>query len=112
VPSENTQILMADLAKRGQKALEFAKVRMKNENMEYPKLREALEHYLSNWHDYTHAGLFSLSCEAVGGNPDDSVPIQASLAMIAAAFDLHDDIWTKQKQNTNNLQFMVSLAKS
>jgi len=92
MPSENTQIIMADLTKRGQKALEFAKVRMKNENMEYTELREALDHYLSNWHDYTHAGLFSLACEAVGGNPDDSVSIQASLAMIAAAFDLHDDI--------------------
>ena len=105
---------MADLAKRGQKALEFAKVSMKNENMEYPKLREALDHYISNWHDYTHAGLFSLSCEAVGGNPDDSVPIQASLAMIAAAFDLHDDILdqseTKHEKPTVYGKFGIELT--
>ena len=41
--------------------------------MDYQELHEALEYYLSNWCDFTHAGLFSLSCEAVGGDPDDSV---------------------------------------
>jgi len=96
-PSENTKILMADLATRGNKGLEFAKLSMKNQKMDYPKLREALDHYIANWHDFTHAGLFSLSCEAVGGNPDDSVPIQASIAMVAAAFDLHDDIIDQSK---------------
>jgi geranylgeranyl diphosphate synthase type I len=92
MPSENTKILMADIAVRGMKGLEFAKRSMNNEKMDYPKLREALDHYTANWHDFTHAGLFSLSCEAVGGKPDDSVAIQASIAMVAAAFDLHDDI--------------------
>ena len=92
MPSKNTKMLMANLATRGNKGLEFAKLTMNNEKMDYPKLREALDHYLSNWHDFTHAGLFSLACEAVGGNPDDSAQIQASIAMVAAAFDLHDDI--------------------
>ena len=92
MPSENTKILMADLALRGNKGLEFAKLSINNVKMDYPKLRGALDHYIANWHDFTHAGLFSLACEAVGGNPNDSVPIQASVAMVAAAFDLHDDI--------------------
>lgn len=92
MPSKNTKMLIADLVTRGNKGLEFAKLTMNNEKMDYPKLREALDHYLSHWHDFTHAGLFSLACEAVGGKPDNSVPIQASIAMVAAAFDLHDDI--------------------
>jgi geranylgeranyl pyrophosphate synthase len=92
MPSKNTKMLMADLVTRGNKGLEFAKLTMNNEKMDYPKLREALDLYLSDWHDFTHAGLFSLACEAVGGKPDASVPIQASIAMVAAAFDLHDDI--------------------
>lgn len=92
MPSQNTKKLIADLATRGNKGLEFAKLKMNNEKMDYPRLRESLDHYLSNWHDFTHAGLFSLACESVGGKPDASVPIQASIAMVAAAFDLHDDI--------------------
>jgi geranylgeranyl pyrophosphate synthase len=92
MPSENTKILMADLAARGNKGLEFAKLSMNNEKIDYPKLRQALDHYIANWHDFTHAGLFSLAYEAVGGNPDESVSIQAGIAMFAAAFDLHDDI--------------------
>jgi geranylgeranyl diphosphate synthase type I len=92
MPSQNTKKLIADLMTRGNKGLEFAKLKMNNEKMDYPRLRESLDHYLSNWHDFTHAGLFSLACESVGGKPDASVPIQASIAMVAAAFDLHDDI--------------------
>ncbi len=101
MPSENTKSLMADLALRGNKGLEYAKLSISNVNMDYPKLREALKHYIANWHDFTHAGLFSLACEAAGGNPDDSVPIQASIAMVAAAFDLHDDI-IDQSETKNN----------
>ncbi|MGB9778875.1 MAG: polyprenyl synthetase family protein, partial [Candidatus Bathyarchaeales archaeon] len=33
----------------------------------------------------------------VGGNPDDAVSAQAAIAMMAAAFDIHDDIIDKSK---------------
>ena len=69
--------------KRGKKGLEFAKLAMGKEKIDYPKLREALELYLVNWNDFTHAGLFSLACESVGGDPDASISIQASIAMMA-----------------------------
>jgi len=55
-------------------------------------LRDALEYYVSDWKDYTHPGLFSLACEAVGGDLDKTVEVQAVTAMIAAALDIHDDI--------------------
>jgi geranylgeranyl pyrophosphate synthase len=90
--TETTKALMADLERRGTKGLKLAKKTMQKEKIEYLKLHEALQHYIANWNDYTHAGLFSLACEAVGGDPDPSIPIQASIAMIAASFDIQDDI--------------------
>ncbi len=95
--SGNTKALMADLAARGRIGLEFAKKNLLAEEMDYPKLREALEHYVNNWKDFTHGGLFSLACEAVKGKPEAYVPIQASITIMAAAFDIHDDIIDKSK---------------
>jgi geranylgeranyl diphosphate synthase type I len=91
------KVIVADLKKRSKKGLEFAKKTLQTEKIEYPKLREALEHYIMHWNDFTHPGLFSIACEAVGGNPDDFVPTQGAIAMMAAAFDVHDDIIDKSK---------------
>ena len=91
------KIVVAELRKGSEKGLALAKQILQAEKMEPPKLRSAFEHYLEHWDDFTHAGLFSMACEAVGGNPDDSVLAQAAIAMMAAAFDLHDDILDKSK---------------
>jgi geranylgeranyl pyrophosphate synthase len=91
------EIIVADLKKRSKKGLEFAKQTLQAEKIEYPKLRQALEHYIAHWNDFTHPGLFSIACEAVGGNSDDFVPTQAAIVMMAAAFDLHDDIIDKSE---------------
>lgn len=85
-------VVLEELQKRSNKGLEFAKKTMLAEKIEYERLREALEHYVTNWNDFTHPGLFSLACEAVGGHPDNAVQIQAAIALLAAAFDVHDDI--------------------
>ena len=84
--------VVADLQKRSKKGLMFAKNIMKKEKMEHPKLRHALNHYLYYWNDFTHAGLFAAACEVVGGKYEKIIPAQASIAMMAAAFDIHDDI--------------------
>lgn len=89
--------VVKDLKNRSRKGLKFAKKAMREEKMEDPKLAKALKHYLVYWHDFTHLGLFSIACEAVGGNPDDIVQPQAAIAMITAAFDIHDDIIDKSK---------------
>jgi geranylgeranyl pyrophosphate synthase len=89
---KQSQIIVEDLQKRSEKALELAKKGILAEKTEYIELRSALEHYVSNWNDFTHPGLFSLACEAVSGDPDSVVQIQAAIAMMAAAFDIHDDI--------------------
>ena len=70
---------------------------MQAEKIDHPKLHEALKHYIAHWNEFTHPGLFSIACEAVGGDPDGVVPTQAAIAMMAAAFDIHDDIIDKSK---------------
>ncbi len=89
--------IVADLKKRSKKGLEFAKQTLQAEKMEYPKLREALEHYIAHWNEFTHPGLFSIACEAVGGDPDDVVSTQSAIAMMTAAFDIYDDIIDKSE---------------
>ncbi|MGB9960151.1 MAG: polyprenyl synthetase family protein [Candidatus Bathyarchaeales archaeon] len=89
--------IVADLKKRSEKGLELAKQIMQKEKIEDLTLREALTHYLTNWNDFTHSGLFSLACEAVGGKTDDTISAQAAIAMMAAAFDIHDDIIDKSE---------------
>lgn len=89
------KVIVADLKKRSKKGLEFAKQVLQAEKIDHPKLHDALEHYLTHWNESTHPGLFSIACEAVGGDPDGVVPTQAAIAMMAAAFDIHDDIIDK-----------------
>jgi geranylgeranyl pyrophosphate synthase len=91
------KVIVTDLKKRSKKGLEFAKQVLQAERIENPKLREALEHYIAYWDEFTHPGLFSIACEAVGGETDSVVPTQAAIAMMAAAFDVHDDIIDKSK---------------
>jgi geranylgeranyl pyrophosphate synthase len=89
--------IVADLKRRSKKGLEFAKQVLQAEKIEHPKLRDALEHYIAHWDEFIHSGLFSIACEAVGGEPDDVVSTQAAIAMITAAFDIYDDIIDKSK---------------
>ncbi|TRO53252.1 hypothetical protein E2P63_02545 [Candidatus Bathyarchaeota archaeon] len=91
------KLIVADLEKRSEKGLEFAKQMLQAEKIEYPKLRKALEHYLAHWSDFTHPGLFSTACEAVDGDLETVVPTQAAMAIISAAFDVHDDIIDKSE---------------
>ncbi|MDH5483510.1 MAG: polyprenyl synthetase family protein [Candidatus Bathyarchaeota archaeon] len=94
---KQSQIIVAELQKRSKKALEFAKKRILTEKMESAKLHDALEYYVSGWNEFTHPGLFSLACEAVGGDPDAAVQVQAAMTLMAAAFDIHDDIIDNSK---------------
>ena len=91
------KLIVADLKKRSKKGLEFAKQTLQAEKIEHPKLRDALEHYIAHWNEFTHPGLFSIACETVGGDPDDVVSTQAAIAMMTAAFDIYDDIIDKSQ---------------
>jgi geranylgeranyl pyrophosphate synthase len=87
-----SRLVVRSLQERSRKALRYAKKSMLAEKVQNKKLYEALEHYASHWNDFTHPGLFSLSYEAVGGCPEEAIQVQTSIAMMAAAFDVHDDI--------------------
>jgi geranylgeranyl diphosphate synthase type I len=97
MPPKMGKKIVADLNKRSKKGRDFAEQILQAEKIEYPKLHEALEHYMAHWDEFTHPGLFSMACEAVGGKPDDVVPTQAAIAMMTAAFDLNDDVIDKSK---------------
>jgi geranylgeranyl pyrophosphate synthase len=89
---KQSQRVIEELTKRSRKGLEFAKKTILAEKIESSKAGEALVHYVSNWNDFVHPGLFSMAYEAAGGDRDGAVHVQAALAMLAAALDLHDDI--------------------
>jgi geranylgeranyl pyrophosphate synthase len=88
-------MVLTELAKKSRNGLEFGKRTILSEKIQYVKLCDALEYYVSSWNDVTHPGLFAVAYEAVGGDLQEAVSVQAAVAMIAAAFDMHDDIIDK-----------------
>lgn len=92
---KQSEIVLTELTKKSKNALEFAKRTILSEKIQYRKLHDALEYYVSNWNDITHPGLFAVAYEAVRGELQAAVPVQAAVAMMAAAFDMHDDIIDK-----------------
>lgn len=92
---KTSEILLNILKERSKKSLEFAKRTILAEKIESEKIREALEYYTSKWEIFTHPVLFSIACEAVDGNPDKAVDVQAAIVMLTAALDIHDDIIDK-----------------
>jgi geranylgeranyl pyrophosphate synthase len=85
-------VIINELKRRSGKSLDLAKKAILTEKIEYERLRAALEYYVTNWCDFTHSGVLSLACETVGGEPDSALSVQAAAAMMAAAFDIQDDI--------------------
>lgn len=94
---KESEMLIEELKRRSGKALELAKKTILAEKTESKEVQEALEHYTLYWNDFTHPGLFSIACEAVGTDPDSVLPVQAAMTIMAAAFDIHDDIIDKSK---------------
>ena len=89
--------VVENLKRDSEKGLELAKQIMLAEKIEPIELRRALEHYMQNWVNCTHLGLFAMACEAAGGNIAESVNVQAAIALMTASFDIHDDIIDKTK---------------
>jgi geranylgeranyl pyrophosphate synthase len=88
--TEHVKILIRE---KGQKALEIAKSSILQEKIGYEPINEALRYFMEEiWYDVPHPALLSLTCEAVGGNPEATAHIGAAIAIIAGAADIHDDI--------------------
>ena len=87
-----SELIIAELIERSEACQTFIRKSMLSQKIDYQELRHALEHYFSYWNDFTHPGIFSIACEAVGEDPASQIEAQAAVAMLAAAFDVHDDI--------------------
>jgi geranylgeranyl pyrophosphate synthase len=96
-----SQIIIRELQERSKECQQLVRSTFRSERIEHPELRKALEHYFSYWNDFTHPGLFSFAFEAAGGRLEKALKPQAAIAMIAAGFDIHDDIidGSIEKQN-------------
>ncbi len=85
-------MLIKELQERSRDCQGFVRESLLSEKIENKRLRDALKHYFSYWNDFSHPGLFSIACQAVGQRPESMIQPQAAVAMMAAAFDIHDDI--------------------
>ena len=86
------------LAERGRKAYEVAKEEILNEEIEYEPVRDALEYFIQElWHNFQRPALLSLTCESVGGEPEDTTFVGAALVLLTGAADIHDDIIDQSK---------------
>jgi len=93
----NIKRVIKELQKRSAKSLRMAKDTVLRMKVESREINEAIKHYIRNWNDYVHPGLMSIACEAVGGNPDEAVPMQVAMLILTAAADIHDDIIDESK---------------
>jgi geranylgeranyl diphosphate synthase type I len=91
--SERTpERLLEILKERNEKGIEQASRIILAEKTGSKKMQDALEYYTSDWKIFTHPALLSIACEAVGGNPDKAVEVQAATTMLTSALDIHDDV--------------------
>jgi geranylgeranyl pyrophosphate synthase len=84
---------------RGRKALEMARKTVLEEEIECKEVREALKYFMTKyWQDLARPALLSLCCEAVGGDPEVTIPIAIPLSLISGGIDIHDDIIDQSKR--------------
>jgi len=90
--------VQAILKEKGKKVLDMARKLMLEEKIESKEVREALYYFMTEyWLDFQRPALFSLVCEALGGDPDITMPIAIPISLINGAIDIHDDIIDQSK---------------
>jgi geranylgeranyl diphosphate synthase type I len=80
------------LNEKSKRARSIVKQALLEEKTGIKKVDETIEQYLLRWNDTTRSGMLAIACEAVGGNLEEVVPLQAALLFIDATMDIHDDI--------------------
>lgn len=86
------------LRKRGEKAFKIAKKAILDERIRNVQVCDALHFFIEEaWFDVQHPALLSLTCEAVGGDPDITIHVGAAIVLLAGAADIHDDIIDKSE---------------
>jgi len=100
------------LRKRGEEALAIATKAVMSEEIAYGPLRSALQYFLQEIRfGAPHSALISLTCEAVGGNPNDTSLIGAAMVLIASAADIHDDIIDNSEVKNSKLTVFGKFGK-
>ena len=90
------------MEERGRKPLEMARKAVLEEKIECKEAREALHYFITEyWHDLTRPTLLSICCEAVGGDPNATIPFAVPFSLISGAIDIHDDIIDQSKTKYN-----------
>ena len=80
------------LIERGKDALEISRRSVLEEKVDDP-LQEPLRYFMEEvWCNFAHPALLSLTCEAVGGNPNATTHVGAAFVVLSGAADVHDDI--------------------
>ena len=86
------------LEERGRKPLEMVRKAILEEEIESKEVKEALHYFITEyWHDLARPTLMSICCEAVGGDPNATIPFAVSLSLISGALDIQDDIIDQSK---------------
>ena len=103
--------ILTELARRSKLALSLARKEITAIEVESQDGRGAFEHYAANWTDYTHPGILSIACEAVGGEQSDSLPMQLIILLLTAAIDIHDDIIDETETKNGKLTVYGEFGK-
>lgn len=94
----NAEIVKKILEEEGKKAYEIARDAILSEKFDCVPLRRALEYFICElWRNFQHPALLSLACKSVGGDPNSTTLIGASLTLLTGAADVHDDIVDRSK---------------
>jgi geranylgeranyl pyrophosphate synthase len=80
------------LQERGERSVDIARQTILQEKIEFRPLKDAVAFFMKDWNDVLHPALVALSCEAVGGNCDETIELGAALVLLAGGADVHDDI--------------------
>jgi len=87
------------LEERGNKSLEMAREEILKENIECKEVREALDYFMNEyWQEQARPTILSVACEAVGGDPEATIPIAVPIILVSGATDIHDDIIDQSKR--------------
>lgn len=102
-----TDTIQKMMEERGAKSLKVARKKLSRGIIKNREVQEALDYLITEqWQEISYTlgpTLISLACEAVGGNPEATTQIAASLILMAAGIRIHDDVIDKSKIKRSHL---------
>lgn len=98
------------LKKDGEKGWNIAKETLLKQETDNLQLKQALS-YLTLIPDYSRPAILSYCCEAVGGDPEVTIPMGASLILLAKAIGIHDDIIDNVKKRGEHITLYGKFGK-